>query len=77
MAVTEKVREATAGTAVKVWGDEQTVAPPCQEESGYWYCATHEESFRGNWMVTSHSEDGKRHVLVWVCSEHGAEQALP
>lgn len=68
-----KVREAQEGETVKWWGDERTVAPACSADSGSWYCATHEEGFRGNWMVTSHSEDGKKHVLVWVCGEHGPE----
>lgn len=73
MAVAEKVREAAAGETVTWWGDDRVVAPTCDNESGAWYCSTHEEGFQGNWMVTNHSDDGKRHLLVWVCAEHGPE----
>lgn len=75
MAVAEKVREARVGEEVKWWGDLRTVAPTCPDEGGSWYCATHEEGFNGNWMVTSHSDDGKRHLIVWICGEHGPEDS--
>lgn len=75
MATIEKIREAQAGTEVNWWGDKVKAAPKCEElDSGQWYCSTHQEGFRGNWMVNSHAEDGKAHLLVWVCAAHGPEQ---
>ncbi len=68
-----KVREAIAGDSVSFWGDPVTVAESCEQAAGSWYCETHDEGFRGNWMVTSHSDDGRKHVLVWVCADHGPE----
>ena len=73
MATTSKVREAVAGDTVSFWGDETTVREACTQAAGSWYCETHDESFRGNWMVTSHSDDNRKHVLVWVCADHGPE----
>jgi hypothetical protein len=75
MVVATKVHEARAGETVNWWGDDREVAPTCKEESGSWYCATHQDSFRGNWLITSHTDDGKKHVIVWVCSEHGPEDS--
>ena len=74
-AIAEKAHEARVGETVKWWGDTVTVAPTCPEKQGSWYCSTHKEGFRGNWTVTSHSDDGKKHLIVWICGVHGPEDS--
>lgn len=58
------------------------VGPTCGMNHGGWFCITCDLSFRNNLEKDSHilqvdghkpkPKDGK-HVLAWVCYEHGVE----
>lgn len=69
-----KVTNASAGTKVRWAGHEWTVTEPCTNQAGSWVCLTHQEGFSNNLSVNGHAEDGRSHVLTWVCPDHGPEQ---
>lgn len=80
----ERVTAATEGTAFTsaTGPDDQqvlyTVGPSCGENHGRWHCITHDEGFTNNLMKDHHIDpprrNGKRHVMVWICFDHGPEQ---
>lgn len=72
---TEKVTHSMAGDVIQAGRlGERTVAPACaNKENGQWFCVTHQEGFQHNWDMWGHREHG-RHVIVWICFEHGPEQ---
>ena len=50
------------------------VQAPCESKNGgYWYCATHKETFLNQFEKDSHIHTGT-HRLVWLCIAHGFEQ---
>lgn len=48
-------------------------APCANKNNGYWYCVTHKECFQNQLEKDCHIHTGK-HVLAWLCREHGFEQ---
>jgi hypothetical protein len=44
----------------------------CELNTGYWYCATHQEGFANQLQKDIHIMTNK-HRLAWVCFEHGVE----
>ncbi len=52
-----------------------TVLPPCESKNnGHWACVTHTEDFANNMMKDGHIETRGKHLLVWMCHEHGPEE---
>lgn len=49
-----------------------TVAEKCEQNAGQWICITHKQVFRNQFMKDSHIFTG-RHLLAWICFEHGVE----
>lgn len=47
-----------------------TVKPSCGENFGRWYCITHNESFRNQFMKDIHLSKGD-HQLAWICLHCG------
>lgn len=52
--------------------DEVTVKPKCDTNAGHWFCVTHRQDFGNQLQKDIHINHGK-HVLAWVCFEHGVE----
>jgi hypothetical protein len=59
-----------------------TVKPACESKNGgHWYCSTHLKHFENQMQKDSHISAyggyrrNARHALVWICHEHGPEQA--
>jgi hypothetical protein len=69
------VKFVTEGMIVEVGGEECTVLPKCDDTSarGAWRCATHGKGFANNLAMWGHTDDGKEHVMAWVCFAHGVE----
>ncbi len=73
----ERIKPAEVGQKFTCDGHEMTVGPKCDKDKGRWYCITHDEGFTNQFMKDSHisklSGPKKKHVLTWVCFEHGPE----
>lgn len=56
-------------------GSEFTVGSKCSDTSapGSWRCVTHMEGFANNMQMWNHTDDGREHVIAWICSAHGPE----
>ena len=65
-----------AGQEVKFKdGNTAKVLPPCANKTnGYWYCATCKEQINTNFPPSKHERSGT-HKMLWMCWEHGPEQA--
>lgn len=59
-------------TVVDTRGGFVTVGGKCDTNAGHWYCVTHREPFGNQLQKDIHIHTGK-HVLAWVCREHGVE----
>jgi len=71
--MTERIFAAQQGETVPILTNT-VVRKPCESKSnGHWYCVTHHKSFVHNFDKDTHISTG-RHMLVWICHEHGAEQ---
>lgn len=52
---------------------QHVVKPRCDLNDGRWGCVTHQTMFANNLAASIHEEDPHRHVVVWLCDEHGPE----
>lgn len=65
----ERVRAIELGDLV----DGSVSGPACEnKKGGLWHCTTHNETFQNQFSKDSHIGRGK-HVLAWLCFEHGPE----
>lgn len=46
--------------------------PGVRDSAGQWACVTHKLTFPNNLQASSHEMDG-RHLVVWLCFDHGPE----
>lgn len=53
-------------------GGPETAGPKCAQNTGRWYCATHQEGFANQLQKDIHIQQHK-HRLAWICFEHGVE----
>jgi len=69
----ERITAAVVGQEVHLrMCQPDVVKKQCDKDEGRWACITHKESFPHQWAKDSHIRTGK-HVLVWMCNDHGAE----
>lgn len=53
------------------------VGPPCENsKNGSWSCVTCKRDFQNGLQKDLHIQHGT-HELVWLCYEHGPEDAVP
>lgn len=84
----ERVSTLPAGCSLKLLEGprdtvrEYSVKPACESKNGgHWYCSTHLKHFPNQFEKDTHisgyGDHGPRvrHVLVWICHEHGPEAA--
>lgn len=69
---TERATPAIEGQTFSYDGSDFVVAPACPANVGHWFCITHMVGFVNQLQKDSHIARG-RHVLTWVCFEHGPE----
>ena len=51
-----------------------TILPSCDSKTGgQWYCVTHGVTL-DNWSKEEHYAEPGKHVMAWLCNEHGLEQ---
>ena len=73
MKIDENVQIADVWSEFTSLGETYVVEPSCGGKSGSWLCITHETVFENQFMKDTHISDGKVHVMVWICPEHGPE----
>ena len=80
----DRVTAAAVGSTITIpsgWpvaDREWRVEPACdKKDAGQWACVTHKEVFRNNLSASIHEDDNRRHVVVWLCWEHGPEGSAP
>jgi hypothetical protein len=76
------VRYPRVGGAVGLeWTDtghvDYLVQPACESQLGYHLCVMHPKAdTHNNISAQGHFEDGGTHAKVWMCAEHGPEEAV-
>lgn len=61
------------GDGIRIIDVGATVRPACADKkNGRWFCVTHQKHFHNQLEKDMHIGDGK-HMLAWICFEHGAE----
>ena len=69
----EKIRKVVVGSHIRFAMNMYTMKPSCDGKDGHWACMTHEKEFENQFQKDTHIHTGK-HLMAWVCLEHGFEQ---
>ena len=71
----QNVEPVKLGAEVMLGPESYTAGPTCaSKNAGHWHCVTHHVGFMNQLQKDGHiHDDRKRHVLAWICNEHGPE----
>jgi len=69
----EPVKAAVGDVAI-LHGEECRVVESCGGKPGWWLCLTHPRARLANQLQKdSHISERGKHILAWVCPDHGPE----